>query len=47
MYHEVSNIVCFETVSLKRKENDFHRKYIFLGGPAENASSTISWIEQN
>ena len=31
-----------------RKENDLHRKYMFLGGPAENASyPTISQIEQN
>ena len=48
MYHEVSHIVCFYTFSVKHKENDLHRKYTFLGGPAENASSpTISQIEQN
>ena len=48
MYHEVLNIVCFETFSVQRKENDLHRKYRFLGGPAENLSSpTISQIEQN
>ena len=33
--------------SVKRKENDLHRKYTFFLGPAENASSTISQIEQN
>ena len=47
MYHEVLNTVCFLTFSVKRKENDLHRKYTFLWGPAENASSTISQIEQN
>ena len=48
MYHEVLNIVLFQTFSVKRKENDLHIKYTFLGGPAENASSpTISQIEQN
>ena len=48
MYHEVSPTVCFLTFSVKRKENDLYRKYTFLGGPAENASSpTISQIEQD
>ena len=48
MYHEVSNIVCFLTFSVKNKENDLYRKYMFLGGPAENASSpTISQKRQN
>ena len=48
MYHEVSNIVCFLTFSVKRKENDLDRKYTFFGDPAENESSpTISQIEQN
>ena len=28
--------VCFETLSEKRKENELHRKYMLLGGPAEN-----------
>ena len=47
-YHAVLNIVCFQTFSVKRKENDLHRKYRILGGPAENLSSpTISQIEQN
>ena len=46
MYREVSHIVCFETFSVKRKENDLHRKYGIFGGPAENQSSpTISQIE--
>ena len=39
MYREVLNIVCFETFSVKPKENDLHIKYTFLVGPAENASS--------
>ena len=39
MYHEVSNIVCFLTFSVNCKENDFHRKFIVLRGPSENASS--------
>ena len=47
MYHEVLNIVCFGTFSVKRKGNDLHRKYRLFGGPAENQSSTISKIEQN
>ena len=47
MYHEVPNIVCLKTFSVKHKENDFHRKYTCFGGPAENASSTISQIEKN
>ena len=48
MYHEISNIVCFLTFSVKLKENDLHRKYTFFWGPAENVSSpTISQIEQS
>ena len=39
MYHEVSHIVCFETFSVNGKENDLHRKYMVLVGPAENLSS--------
>ena len=31
MYHAVLNIVCFETFSEKRKENELHRKYTLLG----------------
>ena len=47
MYHEVLNIVCFKTFSVKHKENDLHRKYTLFEGPAENLSSpTISQIEQ-
>ena len=38
MYHAVLNIVCFETFSKKRKENELHRKYTFSGGPAGNQS---------
>ena len=30
MYHAVLNIVCFETFSEKRKENELHRKYTLL-----------------
>ena len=46
IYHEVSHIVCFETFSVKRKENYLHRKYRHFLGPAENLSSpTISQIE--
>ena len=48
MYHEVPHIVCFETFSVKSKENDLHRKYRLFGGPVENLSSPpISQIEQN
>ena len=49
MYHEVSHIVVgFETFSVKRKENDLHRKYWLFWGPVENLSSpTILQIEQN
>ena len=47
MYYEVLNIVCFLPFFVKCKENDLHGKYTFLGGHAENASSTISQIEQN
>ena len=31
MYHEVLNIVCFQTFSVKHKENYLHRKYKLLG----------------
>ena len=45
MYHEVLNIVCLETFSEKRKENELHRNYTLFGGPAQNLSSpTISEI---
>ena len=47
MYHEVLHIVCFATFSVKCKENDLHRKYRLLRGPAKNVSSIISQIEQN
>ena len=48
MYHAVLKIVYFHTFSVKRKENDLHRKYRLFGGYAENLSSpTISEIEQN
>ena len=47
MYHVNMHTVCFQTFSVKRKENDLHRKYTFLEGPAENAStSTISQIKK-
>ena len=46
MYHEVLRIVCFQTFSVKRTENDLHRKYRHFGGPAESLSSTISQIEE-
>ena len=39
MHHAVLNIVCFETFSEKHKENELHRKYTPLGGPAGNISS--------
>ena len=46
MYREVPHIVCFETFSVKCKENDLQRKYRIFGGPAENQSSpTISQME--
>ena len=48
MYHEVLNIVCFETFSIKHKEKDLYKKYWLFAGPAENLSSpTISQMEQN
>ena len=31
MYHEASHIVYFQTFSVKCKENNLHRKYMFLG----------------
>ena len=47
MYHALLNIVCFETFSEKRKENEFHRKYTLFGGPAGNPSPpTILQIKQ-
>ena len=45
MYNEVLYIVCFETFSVKREENDLHRKYRVYGGPAKNLSSPTSQIE--
>ena len=40
--------VSFKTFSEKRKENELHRKYTLLGGPAENPSPpTISEIYLN
>ena len=45
MYHAFLNIVCFETFSEKRKENELHRKHTLFGGPAGNLSPpTISQI---
>ena len=41
MYHAVLNIVCFETFSEKRKENELHRKYTLFGGAAGNLSPPI------
>ena len=47
MYHAVLNIVCFETFSDKRKENELHRKYTLVGGPALNLSPpTLLQIKQ-
>ena len=47
MYHAALNIVCFETFSEKRKENELHRKYTVFGGPAGNLSPlTILQIKQ-
>ena len=47
MYHAVLNIVCFETVSEKRKENKLRIKYTLFGGPAGNLSPpTILQIKQ-
>ena len=43
-----SSKACFKTFSEKRKENESHRKYTLLVGPAENLSPpTISQIWQN
>ena len=39
MYNAVLEIVCFETFSEKRKENELHRKYTLFGGPAGNLST--------
>ena len=38
MYHAVLNIVCFETFSEKRKENELNRKYTLFGSPVGNLS---------
>ena len=47
MYHAVLNIICFETFSAKRKENELRRKYTLFGGPAGNLSPpTILQIKQ-
>ena len=47
MYHAVLNIVCFETFSEKRKENELHKKSMLLGCPAGNLSPpTILQIKQ-
>ena len=47
MYHVVPNIVCFETFSEKRKENELQRKYMLFGGPAGNLSPpTILQMKQ-
>ena len=47
MYHAVLNIVCFETLREKHKENEFGRKYTLFGGPAGNLSPpTILQIKQ-
>ena len=45
MYNAVLNIVCFETFSEKRKENEFRRKYTLFGGPA-GSPPTILQIKQ-
>ena len=48
MNHEVSHIVCFYAISVKRKENDLHRQYTFWGGLVEKRTcSKISQILQN
>ena len=41
----MSHSVCFETFSVKHKENDLHWKYKLLGAPAENLSSTNSHLQ--
>ena len=41
MHHAVLNIVCFQTFSEKLNENELHRKYTLLGGPAGNLSPPI------
>ena len=47
MYHAVLNIVCFETFSEKRKENELHTKYTLFGAPTGNLSPpTILQIKQ-
>ena len=47
MYNAVLNVVCLETFSENRKENELHRKYTFFGGPAGNLSPpTILQINQ-
>ena len=47
MYHAVLNIVCFQTFSEKRIENQLHSKYMLFGGPAGNLSPpTILQIKQ-
>ena len=47
MYNAVLIIVCFETFSEERKENELHRKYTLFGGPTGNLSPpTILQIKQ-
>ena len=47
MYHAVLNIVCFDTFSEKRKENELRRKNTLFGSPAGNLSPpTILQIKQ-
>ena len=47
MHYAVLNIVCFETFSEKRKENELHIKYTLFEGPAGNLSPpTILQIKE-
>ena len=42
MYHAVLNIVCFETFSEKRKENELHKKIYAFWGPFGGAAGNLS-----
>ena len=46
MYHVVLNIVCFETFSEKRKENELHRKYTLFGGSCRKPISSHNFIDK-
>ena len=46
MYHKVLHIVCFQTFSVKRKENDLHRKYFLGRGPCEKCIFSFNFTDR-